>query len=231
MPQPFGRDNLSPEELARQLAEHLAQTSGPARRFSLRSSVLVGRLISGVLIMGTAAIAVVAVVFGANWLLDRTSRNAPEVLAIAPISNSATGYSSTTTTLGSDFLLAVVTTGGSSGSDLPTEFVGAASFLPALPAPTTTTTVPASATTSTPESAGSTAGSAPTTTRPAVTTTSTAPLPAPTLPTTTTTSTTTTTTAEATTTTVAATSTTDEATTTTCGGNNGGGSGSGPCGP
>ncbi|HEX6219567.1 MAG TPA: hypothetical protein VF115_00590 [Acidimicrobiia bacterium] len=225
MPNPHGRDRLSPDDLARMLASQLASPQPQKTRFSLRDSVLVGRLIAGVIIILMGVGIVGAVLLGVDWWTDRSS--AAEVLGSTEIT-SDTGSSAASETSAAH---------GSPGSGMD-PFVGPGSVgvtplatswvFPEMPSPTTTLPVlPDSASTTSRRSTSTTPGTpstlAPGTTSPAPPTTTAEPV-APT------TQTPTTTTVAGATTTGAPTTTTGE-TTTTCAGNSGGGRGSGPCGP
>ena len=231
LPPPNRRHDPTPEDLARAVADRLARSKPTTVRFSLRDSVLVGRIVTGVTALVSIALVVAGVVTGANWLLARTTEPHPEVLANTFDVNGAGGEAAADATMSTTpdgTLLPLVTlmfpTPLSSTTDSVDRPGPAAATVP--PATTTTTTsAPVTSnpvvstsmptTTSVPETGGVSSSTTTTTTRPSPTTTSgTTTTTAP--PTTTTTaSTTTTTTAASTTTTTATTSTTTETSTTT----------------
>lgn len=87
MPPPTGPRRPSPDELAKQIAARLAETGeANSRRFSLSDSVLVGRLVSGTIVLSTAAVLVLGIFAGVDLLLDDASAGPtaepPQVLSL-----------------------------------------------------------------------------------------------------------------------------------------------------
>ena len=75
-----GRRDPRQSDLARKIAERLADATPTRKRFSFRDSVLVGRLISGSIILLAVVAGVAVVALGANWVLDNSSPPTTQVL-------------------------------------------------------------------------------------------------------------------------------------------------------
>ena len=217
LPYPDRRGRLSPDELARLVAEHLAENPVRKKRFSVRNSVLVGRLISGAVALVTAALLVLGTFAGVNWVVGGPAGALPGQDSGRDPTGVSSDREETTSTIAAEVLARSLVNdvlGGryaiTSGSNGP---------FPALPPPVTTpiSTVTSTASASPPTSSSVTTSSSspttPTTSTPPTTTTA---VVTPTLPTTSTT--------------MPATTTTEPTTTTTCRGNNGSGNGDGNCG-
>lgn len=232
MPPPIGPQRPTPEELARRIAQRLAEQGPPtAKGFSWRTSVLVGRLVSGLVVLTTAAVLVLGVYAGVDLLLDSPPPASPQVLSaeISMDGDGGTSIAVPTTRRLEDFIGVFVNPEAAGGglADLIPGVGGIGVLMP--PASTTSTSFPVgqSSTSTTNPSQVTTTQSASTTSIGSITTsTSITTVPKPTLPTTTTSLPSPTTVVTITTTTTTETSTTTlfEETTTTCG-NNGNGKG------
>ena len=247
MPPPTGPRRPSPEELAKQIAARLAETGeSNSKRSSLRNSVLVGRLVSGTIVLSTAAVLVLGIFAGVDLLLDDASVESPQVLSleVTPREDDPTTTNGVLTTQNlEDFIglfaenptettgfgLVTTTIPGAGGIGVPMPGVSNTSTTaPAGGASTTVgtnATTPAQVTTTQPPTTSSSGPSITSTS----TTTSTVPMPTipATTPTVTIPSTVPTTLTIPTTTTIEASTTTlFEDTTTTCGNK---GSGKGNC--
>ena len=88
MPQPNGRRRLSPDDLARHVADHISTTKHESRRLILRDSVFVGRLLGGLVVALTMAGLVASVALGSLWLYERAAAP-PDAYTgtLPPISN------------------------------------------------------------------------------------------------------------------------------------------------
>lgn len=233
MPPPIGPQRPSPEELARRIAERLAEQGPPsAKGFSWRTSVLIGRLVSGLIVLATAAALVLGVYAGVDLLLDSPSPPPPQVLS-AEISADGDGGTTTAlpTTRRLEDFIGVFVNPDAAGGGLADEIPGVGGIGVLMPpASTTSTSSPvgqSSTSTTNPSQVTTTQTSATTTSVGSITTsTSITTVPKPTLPSTTTSvpAPTTVVTITTTTTTEASTTTLVEETTTTCG-NNGNGKG------
>ena len=225
MSKPLGRDSLTPDDLANQVARHISQTPAPSSSTWLRDSLLIGRLISGVVVAGIVAVLVGGTYFGVSWLVGRAPAAAVEVLSLAgPTSPSDPETRDATHTSGLSSVMQVPTT------QIPTLVLGSSMspFTPSLPPVSSGNTAPSEGIPGMPPPLPAVPSTVPT--LPGSTTPTTSAPPASTTTgaghgTTTTTTVVTTTSEPETTTTVV------EATTTTCRGNSGSGSGGGPCGP
>ncbi|HUG08826.1 MAG TPA: hypothetical protein VMP13_08035 [Acidimicrobiia bacterium] len=231
MPHPRGRRHPTPDELAKQIAQRLSESSPPPEPgFSWRNSIVVGRLISGSFVVVFAVAVVGVVLAGVTWLGADVGEVEPEVLSAnvgadssLPPSEGSDGPSAgsapsvlTEPNTPTSFGALPVTVSEDSGDTTsvtllpPTTTIDPGDVGP----PTSSATTSTSGTGSTSQAPASTTSStAPTTTTPRQTTTT----PPPT--------TTTTTIPPSTTTTVQATTTTTVATTTTTCRNNGRGPG------
>ncbi|MGH3650817.1 MAG: hypothetical protein ACRDU9_08930, partial [Acidimicrobiia bacterium] len=195
MPYPNHGNRLSPEELAKLVAEHLGETPVPTKRFSVRNSVLLGRLISGAVAMASAAVLVLAIFVGVNWVFGGPvgalpgQGNGPDPIGLGSDEDATTSTvavevlsrSFTSDVLGGGYVI-IAESGGP---------------FPALPPPVTNPISPGSSTTAVSSTASSVTTSS---SSPATSTTSSPPTTNTTVATTTTTLPATTTTTEPTTT-------------------------------
>lgn len=196
MPQPNRRDRLNPEDLAKKIAERLSESGAPKSdvTFSLRNSVLVGRLISGLIIVALAGGLAFAVTIGVNWFMGRSDAATGEIEAIYPEGGGEGGSDGVSTDTTDPFEVqgVVVPSSTTTTTTLAGPFATPTTVAPSTRAtlpPTTTTTTPPSTTATTVQSTTS-SSTGPATTQPPSTS---PPTTATTAPTTTTTLVTTTT--------------------------------------
>ena len=95
MPSPLG-GRVNPDDLARSVARHLADTAPGSVKGSLRDSVLLARVFSGVIVLIVAGTLVLGVFGGVNWLLGR-ERTESAAASFDPESFFAADDSTTTT--------------------------------------------------------------------------------------------------------------------------------------